>query len=121
MTSVCSQERVSRFCARRGWQNCTTTSLIYGLTLTLVAYRRGNILLRFARLVLSGPDIPPGCFDPIRCRIAKLRVPILSVSDYFCISDNPGHRPINYYERVYGEQHLFRLRLRTPPLLKSEV
>ena len=87
-TSVCSQGRVTRFCARRGWQNCTTTLLIYGLTLTLVAYGQGHILLGFARLVLSGPDIPSGCFDlsiPIHWR-TRLS-PSSGSSDYFRIAD----------------------------------
>jgi hypothetical protein len=49
-----------------------TTLLICELTLTLVAYRLGHILLGFAKVVLSGPDIPSAYFDPIHCRIAKL-------------------------------------------------
>ena len=76
------------------------TLLIYGSMLTSVAFRPGHILLGFDSLVLSGPDIPSGCFDAISCRIAKLRAPTLSVSDYFCIGDDPGRRPINYYKRV---------------------
>ena len=68
------------------------TLLICGSMLTSVAFGREHILLGFDRLVLSGPDIPSGCFDPIRCRIAKLRAPILSVSDHFCIGGNPGRR-----------------------------
>jgi hypothetical protein len=61
--SVYSQKRVTRFCVRRGWRNCTITLLICGLTSTSVALGWEHILLGFDRLVLSGPDIPSACFD----------------------------------------------------------
>ena len=70
--SVCSLTRVTSFCARRGWRSCMITLLICGSMLTSVAFGREHILLGFDSLVLSGPDIPSGCFDPILCRIAKL-------------------------------------------------
>jgi hypothetical protein len=40
-----------------------TTLLICGLMLTFVAFGRDHILLAFGSLILSGPDIPFGCFD----------------------------------------------------------
>ena len=46
------------------------TSPVCGSMLTSVAFGRANILLGFDSLVLSGPDIPSGCFDPIHRRIA---------------------------------------------------
>ena len=39
------------------------TLLICGSMLTSVAFGREHILLGFDSLVLSGPDIPSGCFD----------------------------------------------------------
>ena len=79
------------------------TLLICGSMLTSVAFGREHILLGFDSLVLSGPDIPSECFDPIRCRIAKLRAPTLSVSDHFCTGGNPGRPPTNYYKGVYED------------------
>ncbi len=61
--SGCSLKRVTRFCARRGWRNCMITLLICGSMLTSVTFGREHILLGFDSLVLSGPDIPSGCFD----------------------------------------------------------
>ena len=40
------------------------TLLVCGSMLTSVAFGREHILLGFDSLVLNGPDIPSGCFDP---------------------------------------------------------
>ena len=40
------------------------TLLICGSMLTSVVFGREHILLGFDSLVLNGPDIPSGCFDP---------------------------------------------------------
>src|ERR1700674_2349701 len=61
--------------------------------LTSVAFGREHILFEFDSPILSGPNIPSRCFDAVRCRIAKLRAPILSVSDHFSRAWN--HRSVN--------------------------
>ena len=45
------------------------TLLVCGSMLTSVAFGREHILLGFDSLVLNGPDIPSGCFDPYRLAI----------------------------------------------------
>ena len=72
-----SLKRATRFCARRGWRSCMITLLICGSMLTSVAFGREHILLGFDSLVLSGPDIPSGCFDPHAMTIIRLAARIL--------------------------------------------
>ena len=70
--SGCSLTRATSFCARRGWRSCMITLLVCGSMLTSVAFGREHILLGFDSLVLSGPDIPSGCF----VAITRLSAPV---------------------------------------------
>jgi hypothetical protein len=61
--SVYSRRQVIRLCARLGWHDCMITLLICRSRLTSGGLSREHTLWEFDSLVLSGPDIPFGCFD----------------------------------------------------------
>jgi hypothetical protein len=56
---------------------------VCGSMLISVAFGREHILLVCDRLVLSGPDIPSGYFDPYLLSITRLSAPVLAGGDYF--------------------------------------
>jgi len=66
--SAYSRRRATRFCARRVQHSCIITLPTCGSTLISVVFVRVHILLGFDNLVLSGPDIPSGCCDPLTPR-----------------------------------------------------
>src|ERR1035437_3550401 len=77
--SAYSRRQAIRFCARRVRRSCTITLPACWLMLISVVFDRVHIRLGFDSLVLSGPDIPSGCFDPRRhvdvCFLDLLRRP----------------------------------------------
>ena len=63
--SAYSRRRATRFYARQVRHNCIITLPTCGSMLISVVFGRARILLGFDSLVLSGPDIPSRCFDPL--------------------------------------------------------
>ena len=61
--SDCSPTQATSFCSLQGWRSCMIMLWFCGSMLTSLAFRPENILLGFDSAILSGPNIPSGCFD----------------------------------------------------------
>jgi hypothetical protein len=61
--SAYSLKPVSRFCGLLVLHSCRIKLPTCGSRLISPAFGREHIFLGFDSLVLSGPDIPSGCFD----------------------------------------------------------
>jgi hypothetical protein len=73
-----------------------TTLLICGLMLTFVAFGREHILLGFGSLLLSGPDIPFGCFDLHTLAITGINThftPLATPEEFFDTLARGGRPP----------------------------
>jgi hypothetical protein len=78
--SAYSRRRATRFCARQARRSCRITLPVCGSMLISVVFGRAHILLGFDSLVLSGSDIPSGCFDPLTPRSGEQKPAIFITS-----------------------------------------
>ena len=78
--SAYSRRRATRFCVRRVRRSYMITLPICGSMLISVVFGRAHILLAFDSLVLSGPDIPSGCFDRLTPRSGEQKPAIFITS-----------------------------------------
>ncbi len=78
--SAYSRRRATRFCVRWVRRSYMITLPICGSMLISVMFGRVHILLGFDSLVLSGPDILSGCFDPLTPRSGEQKPAIFITS-----------------------------------------
>jgi hypothetical protein len=88
--SAYSRRRATRFCAQRVRHSCIITLPTCGSMLISVVFGRAHILLGFDSLVLSGPDIPSGCFDPLTPRIGEQKPAIFITAGLAVIRPESG-------------------------------